>query len=91
MYCLDWDSLKDDLDIWGSNADEANYQRVEFMMLPCNYRHTEVEDIGHVVSDECIDNISLQQDYLKSLRVVILTSENEFKVNEYGEESMRNA
>ena len=42
LNCLDLDGLEDVLSIWGTETDESNYQRFEFLLLPCNYVHAEI-------------------------------------------------
>ena len=39
--------------IWGIENDEGNYQRFEFVLLPCNYVHAEISDIGDKVDPQC--------------------------------------
>ena len=57
LFCLDWDNLNvGDLGIWGSTSNEDNYQRWEFVLLPCNYVHAEFGDIGDSVNPECEAN-----------------------------------
>ena len=43
LYCLNWDQLKEDeLSVYGVENDD-NYQRFEFILVPCNYVHAEIE------------------------------------------------
>ena len=78
LYCLDWQRDGDILESWGAeNWDE--YQRVEFVVFPCNYRHTEMIDIGDVVSDECIADKAAQQKYLGNLNVVVMFTDTHFE------------
>ena len=39
LYCFDWDKIGDTLSIWGGSSNDAQYQRIEFVLLPCNYIH----------------------------------------------------
>ena len=63
LFCLDWDQLGDELNLWGIN-DEDFYQRVEFLLVPCNYVHAEFGDYGDTISPECIANHTAQMAYL---------------------------
>ena len=51
LYCLDWDNLQDgELSVWGVTNDD-NYQRWEFVLLPCNYVHAEFGETGDTVHE----------------------------------------
>ena len=52
FLCIDWDDKNPYL-TYGKDKD-ANFQRVEIIVTPCNYIHREVKDIGDEVSDDCI-------------------------------------
>ena len=45
LFCLDYDSIGDLSEIWGIEDDE-NYQRMELILLPCNYVHAEFGHTG---------------------------------------------
>ena len=56
LFCLDWDKLRD-LEVYGSES-EDEHQRLEFLMLPCNYQHKGyAEDTIH---PECISDLQAQ-------------------------------
>ena len=74
LYCLDWDALGDELEIWGVN-DDANYQRFEFLLLPCNYVHAEYGETDDSVSSDCIANRETQMAYLGNMKLVIYMNE----------------
>jgi len=59
LYCMDWDKIGDDLSVWSVTEDD-DYQRWEFVLLPCNYIHAEFNDIGDSVHPECIANLEEQ-------------------------------
>jgi len=42
LFCLDWEKYGDILEIWGTENDEVNYQRFEYVVVPCNYVHAEI-------------------------------------------------
>lgn len=81
LYCLDWEVTKNELNFWGQEKTRSNYQRFEFVLAPCNYLHREVEDIGAVVAEECIEDLKKQMDYLTNMKLVILTRETRFIQN----------
>ena len=78
LYCLDWDKFGDELAIWGTEDIEISYQRLEFVVVPCNYVHTEFGDIGDYVRDECIHDKQAQMDYLGMIKLVIYANEQVF-------------
>ena len=56
LYCMSWDELDDEtLSLWGTENDD-NYQRWEFNLLPCNYVHKQISDIGDGIHSGCIAN-----------------------------------
>ena len=54
LYCLDWEKFGDELSIWGTTNDELSYQRFEYVLLPCNYVHSEYGPTDDYIKDECI-------------------------------------
>jgi len=63
LLCLDDESLRD-FEIYGYDS-EPEHQRIEFILLPCNYLHkTWAEDTIH---PECIGDLEGQIDYLGAL------------------------
>ena len=56
LYCFDWDDFGEDLSVW-SVTDDDNYQRIEIVLLLCNYIHAEFGDVGDAVAPECIHDL----------------------------------
>ena len=56
LFCLDYDSIGDLVNIWGVEDDE-NYQRMELNLLPCNYVHAEFGHKGDSKTPECIADL----------------------------------
>ena len=54
LYCINWDDYEDELEVFGNETDEITYQRFEWVIVPCNYIHSDVGDVGDTVSEECI-------------------------------------
>ena len=44
-----------DLAVWGLENDD-NYQRWEFVLLPCNYMHAEITVTDDSIEDKCVRN-----------------------------------
>ena len=86
MFCLDWD--KEDLLIYG-NERKSEYQRIEILMTPCNYLHTELGFEGDSISDECISDLDEQIKYLGPIHVVLYHTEEIFIQNQYEENAIR--
>ena len=78
LYCFDWDEIGDILSIWGASSNDALYQRIEFDLLPCNYIHTEFGDVGDSIHPECIADRQKQQEYLGTVKIVVLMDESVF-------------
>ena len=87
LYCMDWDALADDIEIWSVSEDD-NYQRWEFVLLPCNYVHAEFGDVGDFVGEECIADLDTQTNYLGNMKSIIYIDEEVFNQNEFGEYSI---
>ena len=51
---------------------------LEFLIVPCNYVHTEFGDIGDTISAECIANHTAQMTYLGNMRLVVYMNEQIF-------------
>ena len=58
------------------------------MLLPCNYVHTKFGDIGDSIHTECIADRKKQEEYLGTLKIVVLMDEQVFNIQKYGEESI---
>ena len=57
MQCLDWQD-NEDYTIYGREIDK-DHQRIEVIMVPCNYKHAEFLEISgeDTVSEECIADL----------------------------------
>ena len=89
LYCLDWENLdEDEVGVWGVTNDE-NYQRWEFVLVPCNYIHREFGDIGDSIHEECEANLQKQMDYLGNMKVSMYVTDASFNREEYGDHSIK--
>ena len=53
LFCLDHEKMnRGDFSVWGTTND-VNYQRWEFVLLPCNYEHAELGPTGDFTDDRC--------------------------------------
>ena len=61
--------------MWGGGESDASYQRIEFVLVPCNYLHLHLGYTGDSIHPECIANLTAQQEYLGNIKVFFLTEE----------------
>ena len=54
MFCIDWND--DPIEVGGLFT-EADYSRLEVVLVPCNYLHTDLGFEGDYVSSECIRDL----------------------------------
>ena len=83
MYCLDWDIVGDNVAIWGDPNDEISYQRLEYLLTPCNYLHAEFGPTNDTIPKECNSTRQAQIDYLGNMRMVVYTDEQLFQLNDF--------
>ena len=58
LLCLDWDDLRDELEVWGYWTDNSSYQRIEFILAPCNYIHDKNGWQGDTIHEDCIADLT---------------------------------
>ena len=83
MYCLDLmqepgsasegDNQERNLTVFG-NEKNGNYQRIEVVLVPCNYLHSNFE----TVSQNCEPNLNAQIKYLGPLELIIYHTQVNF-------------
>ncbi len=56
MYCLDRNQLEG-IEIYGDEKNQ-NYARLEILLLPCNYLHTELGWTEDTIHPECIGDLA---------------------------------
>ena len=84
FLCVELD--KDEpLLIYGREQD-ANYQRLEAIMTPCNYIHDYVGYENDTIADECIYDAEKQFEYLGAIQFVLLYNSFLFNEEKYGDE-----
>ena len=92
MYCLDWKEEPvngiNGLSVFG-NEKNGNYQRIEIVLLPCNYLHTSLGGgTVDIVSKNCNADLDAQIEYLGPLEIVLYHTQERFNQRVYGEESL---
>ena len=89
LFCLDWDNIEiGDIAVWGVSNDD-NYQRWEFVLLPCNYVHKEFGDGNDTVHEQCNSNHDDQMAYLGNMNVVMYVSDANFIRDSYQDNSIK--
>ena len=53
MYCLDWEDEVEDKLIYGHSKNDE-YQRLDIVLVPCNYVHSYLGYEGDSISKECL-------------------------------------
>ena len=88
MQCLDWED-NEDYTIYGREIDKE-HQRIEVIMVPCNYKHAEFEEMSgeDTISDECIADFEKQAEYLGSINWLILHTEDVLRLTEFGDSAI---
>ena len=66
-----------------------DYSSLEFFLVPCNYIHQYMGYTGDSVADECVANLKEQIDYLGSLDLLLYFNDEQYDVNEYGDQAIR--
>ena len=57
LWCIDWEELGDDIEVFGNWQDESKYQRIEFVVAPCNYVHTALGWDGDYIPEGCVEDL----------------------------------
>ena len=86
FLCLDWDDAEP-FTIYGHYRD-ADYQRLEATLAPCNYIHDYISDVGDTIHPECEYDPVKQFEYLSSIRIVVLHNSGRLDLESFGEDSI---
>ncbi len=81
------DKALENIEIYG---DELNteHQRIEFLMLPCNYLHTDTGWTGDTIHPDCIHSLEEYQKYLVALDWKIYHTQELFNPQGYGDDTI---
>ena len=88
LWCFDFDALADELAIWGGGESDASFQRIEFILVPCNYLHTQYGYEGDSIHKECNHSLEAQQEYLGNIKMFFLTEEYVFNQDKFDDEAV---
>ena len=78
LYCLDWDEVGEELDIWGFDGYQ-DYRYVDIILVPCNYLHTSYGWTEDRIAEECVHDRDQIEDYLKNIRAYVYISVQKFE------------
>ena len=84
MFCLEW---SDDIQVYGNEKNDF-HQRIEIVLVPCNYQHVELGDVGDTIHPECVEDLQKQIEYLGPINFMIYHTEDVFQQEEYGERAV---
>ena len=86
FICLDWERDSDEINI--GRDKKGSYQRLDFMVTPCNYVH---DYMGYedTITDECIADETAQRKYLANFRISVYASSYIFDPQSYGDDSIK--
>lgn len=85
LNCIDY--TDEMIQIYGDEMD-ADYQRIEFMLTPCNYLLTEYNYTGDTIHEECVRDLAAQKNYTGPLKFIIYSNDEKFQNGYFGEESI---
>ena len=87
FYCIDWDE-EDPYVIYGLEG-EANYQRLEMLLLPCNVVMSEIETSPKwEVKENCEGSLEEQIKYVGQSQVLMLVNKERFMPQKYGDQTI---
>lgn len=86
LMCLDWND-DEPLLIYGKERNDE-YQRIEIVLVPCNYIHTHLGYTGDSIAPECVADLDAQLEYLGPIDVMLYHTEEHFQYDNYGEEAI---
>ena len=78
LYCLDWDIVGGQIEIYGFSTSVEDYQMFTFDLVPCNYIHSFLGYQNDSIVEGCIPDRKAQETYLGDLRVRILIPNQNF-------------
>lgn len=62
--------LPEELPIWGETS-SGQHQRIEMLLVPCNYVHSYMGYEGDFIRDDCVADLEKQIEYLGPLDLSI--------------------
>ena len=86
FFCIDWID-GEPFEVYGHES-EDDYQRLEVILLPCNYVHTSFGYEGDSVSPECIGDLDEQIKYLGAVNWWFYLNQERYNPEKYDEEKI---
>lgn len=77
MLCLDWSDDVEPILIYGNEKND-DYSRVELVLVPCNYLHTELDYDGDTVPEECLADKEAMIEYLGPIEFYMYFTQETF-------------
>ena len=87
LFCIDWNDEDEPIEIAGYEYD-ANYTRLDIMLVPCNYYHPSFDYTGDTISHNCNPNLTEQINYLGASKFIIYTNEERINAEKFGDEAI---
>lgn len=75
LNCIDY--TDEIIQIYGEELD-PDYQRIDFMLSPCNYILTEYGFTGDTIHEECVRDLEAQKEYLGPINFMIYANNEKF-------------
>ena len=71
------------------NEKNDEYQRIEVVLVPCNYLHTHLGYTGDSIDENCVADLESQIEYLGPLDFMIYFSEQVLMQKEFKDKSIK--
>lgn len=88
MYCLDWTDDVEPILIYGNEKNDE-YQRVELVLVPCNYVHTRLGYDGDSVTEECLADKDKMIEYLGPIEFLMYFTQETFIQKVFDEQTIQ--
>ena len=83
---MDDDAMKG-VEIYG-DENNVEHQRIEMLLLPCNYLHTDTGYTGDSIHPECIGDLEKQKEYLGALDWKVYYTQELFVPDGFADETI---
>lgn len=86
FMCIDFEE-GENLKIYGNERNDE-YQRIEIVLVPCNYLHSHLGYRLDRIHEDCVADLDKQIEYLGSIDVLLYHTEELFMQKNYGEDTI---
>ena len=86
LNCIDFDKDAEHV-IFGDNKDDSFY-RLEVILTPCNYLHTDHNYTGDSINPECVPDLDKQTEYIGESNWQIYKNTDQINAYKFGEEAI---